>query len=142
MFEAIGGLAGLGGALLRVVAQADPAAPGAAAAVAAEGAGAKSPGAGVMIEQLLIFGGIFVVFWFLVLRPQSKRQKDHTAFLSTLKVGTRVVTSSGIFGRIAAIDEKTIDLEVAPKTVIKVLRSQIAGLEGKADEAVQSATAR
>lgn len=141
MFEAIGGMAGLGGALLRVVAQADPAAPGAAAAVAAEGA-KKSPGMGVLFEQLLIFGGIFLVFWFLVLRPQSKRQKEHTAFVSTLKVGTRVVTASGIFGRIAGIDETTVELEVAPKTVIKVLRSQIAGLEGKAAEAVQSATAR
>lgn len=141
MFEAIGGMTGLGGALLRVVAQADPAAPGAAAAVAAEG-GKKAPGMGVLFEQLLIFGGIFLVFWFLVLRPQSKRQKEHTAFISTLKVGTRVVTASGIFGRIAAIDEKTVDLEVAPKTVIKVLRSQVAGLEGRAAEAVENATAR
>ncbi|MCB9740056.1 MAG: preprotein translocase subunit YajC [Deltaproteobacteria bacterium] len=97
---------------------------------------------GVLFEQLLIFGGIFLVFWFLVLRPQSKRQKEHTAFISTLKVGTRVVTASGIFGRIAAIDEKTVDLEVAPKTVIKVLRSQVAGLEGRAAEAVENATAR
>jgi preprotein translocase subunit YajC len=134
-------IATVGGGLLQLIAQADPSAPGAAAAAAAQGA-SKAPGMGVMVEQLLIFGGIFLVFWFLVLRPQSKRQKEHQAFLSTLKVGTKVVTSSGIFGRIVELDDKVVQLEIAPKVTIKVLRSQVAGVEGKAAEAVESANAR
>jgi preprotein translocase subunit YajC len=141
MLDGWTGMTAVGGALLQLVAQADPAAPGAAAAVAADGT-SKSPGMGVMFEQLLIFGGIFLVFWFLVLRPQSKRQKEHKGFLDTLKVGTRVVTSSGIFGRIAELDDKIVQLEIAPKITIKVLRSQVAGVEGKASEAVESANAR
>ncbi len=134
---------GLGTGLMRLVAQADPASPIASSAAAAASQGAaKGPGMMDMFGQMAIFGLIFLVFWLLVLRPQQKRQKEHKAFVDALQVGTRVVTSSGIFGRIEALDAGTVQLEVAPKTVIKVLRSQIAGIEGKAAEAVASLQTR
>ncbi len=134
----------IAGGLLQL-AQADPGAPssaaGGAAAAAAEGA-AKGPGAGGFLEQILIFGAIFLVFWLLILRPQQKKAKEHKSFVETLKVGTDVVTSSGIFGKITAIDDVAVKLEIAPKVVIKVLKSQVAGVEAQAAEAVASANAR
>lgn len=88
--------------------------------------------------QVLMFGGIFVVFYFLVLRPQSKRAKQHQAFVEELKVGTRVVTNSGFFGKINAIDGNEVKLEIADRVIIRVLKGQIAGLETNAAEAVAS----
>ncbi|MCO4760114.1 MAG: preprotein translocase subunit YajC [Myxococcales bacterium] len=134
----------LGGALLQI-AQADPTPAGsgaAAAAAAAAGEASKSPGTGAFVEQLLIFGAIFLVFWLLILRPQQKKAKEHKGFLDTLNVGTKVVTASGIYGKITALEDKTVKLEIAPKVVIKVLKSQVAGVEGQAAEAVANATAR
>lgn len=132
---------GVGSGLLRLLAQGAVEAPPSAAAAAAGGA-ARGPGMGDFVGQLLMFGGIFVVFWLLVLRPQQKRAKEHKAFIDALQVGTRVVTNSGIFGKIEALDASTVQLEIAPRTVIKVLRSQVAGVEARATEAVQSAQAR
>lgn len=138
------GISNLGGALLQL-AQADPSAMGGGgggAAAAAASGGAKSGGTGAFMEQMLIFGAIFLVFWLLILRPQQKKAKEHGTFLETLKVGTKVVTSSGIYGKITAIEDKAVKLEIAPKVVIKVLKSQVAGVEGEAVEAVANANAR
>ncbi len=88
--------------------------------------------------QVLMFGGIFVVFYFLVLRPQSQRAKLHKSFVDDLKVGTRVVTNSGFFGKINAIDGNEVKLEIADRVIIRVLKGQIAGLETNAAEAVAS----
>ncbi len=135
------GITNLGGTLLRI-AQTAPAASGKGGVAAAAGGEAKSGGTGAFVEQLLIFGAIFLVFWLLILRPQQKKAKEHTGFLETLKIGTKVVTSSGIYGTITALEDKAVKLEIAPKVVIKVLKSQVAGVEGDAVDAVASAGAR
>ncbi len=140
----LGLLNGFGGAMLHLLAQADPSTQAAvgAAAAAASGGAKQAPGMMDAFGQIAIFGVIFLVFWFLVLRPQQKRQKEHKAFVEALKVGTRVVTASGIYGKIEALDEQTVQLEIAPKTVIKILRSQVAGVEAQAAEAVASLQTR
>ena len=71
-------------------------------------------------------------------RPQSKRAKTHKEFVDNLGVGSRVVTNSGIFGKINAIDGNEVKLEIADRVVIRVLKGQIAGLETNAAEAVAS----
>nr|PZM92514.1 MAG: preprotein translocase subunit YajC [Pseudomonadota bacterium] len=70
---------------------------------------------------------VFVIFYFLVIRPQQKQMKKHQEYLNSLKVGDEVVTNSGIFGRIEDIDDKTVRLEIARDVRIRVLKSQIAG---------------
>jgi preprotein translocase subunit YajC len=92
--------------------------------------------------QILIFVGIFVVFYLLVLRPQQKRAKQHGAFLSDLKVGVRVVTTGGMFGKIVSLEGNEAKIEIADKVVIRILKSQIAGAEANAAEAVANTTAR
>lgn len=70
---------------------------------------------------------IFAIFYFLLIRPQQKKQKEHRKFLESLKKGDEVITSGGIMGRISGLTENVCTLEIAPKVNIRVARSQIAG---------------
>ncbi len=77
-------------------------------------------------EMFVPFIFIFVIFYFLIIRPQSKRQKDHQKFLNEVKRGDEVVTSSGILGRVEGITEQFVTLEIADGVKVKMLRNQIA----------------
>jgi preprotein translocase subunit YajC len=70
---------------------------------------------------------IFVVFYFLLIRPQEKRKKEIDSMLKTIKKGDQVITSSGIFGSVAKISEaeSTLELEIANNVYIKILKSAI-----------------
>ena len=78
--------------------------------------------------MLIWFGLIFVAFWFLLIRPQKKKQKEHEKLLSELRKGDKVVTSSGMFGTIFAIDDEKgrIILRINDQTKLEFLRSSIA----------------
>lgn len=94
-----------------------------AAAQAAQGA--PQPG---ILEQIVIpFGFVFIIFYFLIIRPQSKRQKKQQEFLTALKRGDEVITASGILGKIEGITDQFVTLEVADGVRIKMLRAQVAG---------------
>lgn len=68
---------------------------------------------------------IFVVFWFLLLRPQMKRAKEHRELLSKLQKGDEVITSGGMAGRIEDLGESFVVVEVADKVSVKVQRGAI-----------------
>ena len=70
---------------------------------------------------------MFLVMYFLLIRPQQKRQKEHDAMLKALDKGTVVRTNGGIRGEILEIDDHEVTLKIADKTKINVLRSHIAG---------------
>lgn len=72
---------------------------------------------------------MFAVFYFLMIRPQQKRAKEHEDMLKGLKKGDLVRTNGGIRGEVTAIDEKDVTLLVSERTRIRVLRSHVAGLE-------------
>ena len=63
--------------------------------------------------------------YLLVIRPQQRRVREHASFVSTLQYGDEVVTAGGIFGRITALSDETVSLEVAPGVSMKVLRSSV-----------------
>lgn len=97
----------------------------------------QAPGAGGtqgLIQMVIPFGMMFLIFWFLILRPQRKEQEKHQNFLAGLKVGDEVVTSSGILGRITGVEEKFIMLEIARGTRIQILKAQIQGPRSSALE--------
>ena len=82
------------------------------------------------------FGGMlvplvltFLVFYFLLIRPQHKKQKEHDALLTNIKRGDNVYTNAGILGTITGITEKIVTLEIADNVRIKILRNAIAGLD-------------
>jgi preprotein translocase subunit YajC len=71
---------------------------------------------------------MFVIFYFLLIRPQQKKAKDHRQMITALKKGDRVVTGGGIHGRVTGLDESTVTLEIADKVRIKVNRGSVAGV--------------
>ena len=89
----------------------------------AQGQGAPSPLVSLMPLILM-----FVIFYFLLIRPQQKKQKDHRHMISTLKKGDRVITSGGLYGRITGITDTVVTLEISEKVRVKVGRANIAGL--------------
>jgi preprotein translocase subunit YajC len=79
------------------------------------------------IGQFLPLILIFVVFYFLLIRPQQKKAKEHQHYLNNLKKGDKVVTGGGIYGQITGITDSVITLEIAENVRIKVSRSAIGG---------------
>lgn len=91
----------------------------------------KGPGA---FEQLIPFVFIFVIFYFLLIRPQQKRAKTHQDFLSKLKRGDSVLTSGGILGTIEGLTDQFATLEIANGVRIRIVRAQIASPATTAEE--------
>ena len=90
----------------------------------AQAAGATDPTGGLMGILPLIL--MFVVLWFLMIRPQMKRAKEHKAMVEALSKGDEVVTQGGIAGRIAEIGDSYLHVEVAPNTNVLVQKQAVA----------------
>ena len=92
----------------------------------AQAAGA-APGGSDMLIQFAPLVLIFVVFWFLMIRPQQKRMKEHRALVSALKKGDKVVTNGGILGLVTkAVDgENDVEVEIAANVRVRVLRNAV-----------------
>jgi preprotein translocase subunit YajC len=71
---------------------------------------------------------IFVVFYFLLIRPQQKKAKDHRTMLENLKKGDAIITNGGLFGKVTALSDQVVTLEIADKVRVRVSRAHIAGL--------------
>lgn len=71
---------------------------------------------------------IFVVFYFLLIRPQQQKAKEHRTMLGNLKVNDEVVTAGGLFGRIVQLSDRIVSLEIAQNVRVRVDRQQIAQL--------------
>ena len=82
------------------------------------------------IPLVLILG----VFWFLIIRPQQKKQKEHLRMVDRLKKGDKVVTNGGIFGTIVKVGDDRVTLEVASKVQMQFERQQVARMDKKAAE--------
>ncbi len=81
-------------------------------------------GLGAFVPLILMF----VIFYFLLIRPQQKKAKEHQEMINNLKKGDRVVTGGGIHGQIVSTDAATVVVEIADKVRVKVNRPSIAGL--------------
>ena len=89
----------------------------------AQGAGG---GSGDLLSAILPLVLIFVVFWFLLIRPQQKRQKEHQAKLSNIRRGDRIITGGGIYGQVAKITEDNeLMVEVAEGVRLKIARATV-----------------
>jgi len=94
-------------------------------------------GGGGMISTLIMFGAIFAIFYFMIIRPQQKKAKERQKLLDSLQKGDKVVTTGGIHGAIAGIDDKTVLLDVGNNVKMKVERSaigQVVQNKGKSDQ--------
>ena len=83
------------------------------------------------LVQFLPFVMILAIFYFIILMPMKKRQKKIQEFQGALKVGDKIVTTSGIYGVVAKMDEKAVQVEVADRVRIKVSRAAVGGYQGQ-----------
>jgi len=88
---------------------------------------AAAPSGAFDVVSLLPLVLIFVVFYFLLIRPQQKKVRDHRAMVDAMKKGDQVVTAGGIIGRVAKVEagDNTVIVEIAPNVQVKVARHTI-----------------
>lgn len=103
-------------------------------AMGAQGAGGAEGGNPLMSMMPLIL--MFVIFYFLLIRPQQKKAKAHKEMLGSLKKGDKVITGGGMYGRIEAIDGDVISVDLGNGMVVEINRGFVSGL---ADRAPKSA---
>ncbi len=80
---------------------------------------------GALLFQIIFLFAIFALFYFLIIRPQKKERERHRKFLESLKKGDRVVTSSGIWGTVVEIGDRTITLKVDANTKITFTKEAV-----------------
>lgn len=84
-----------------------------------------------MLVQLLPFAIILGIFYVLILLPMKRRQRKIQAFQEALKVGDKVITTSGIYGVITRLGDKSLQLQIAQKVNIEIARHAVAGYQGQ-----------
>ena len=84
-------------------------------------------GGGGQWTPIIFLGLLFAIFYFLLIRPQRKRQREHQEMVEELKRGDRVITAGGIFGQIESISEESVVLKVESGATIRVARGSVAG---------------
>ena len=90
--------------------------------LAASGAAAEPP----VWMQFVPFVLMIVVIWFLILRPQMRRQKEHQTKIGGIKKGDQVLTGGGLVGKVIKVDDTYAELELGPNVKVKALKSTIA----------------
>ncbi|MGH2574718.1 MAG: preprotein translocase subunit YajC [Ignavibacteria bacterium] len=91
-------------------------------------------GMGGLVSSLLPFILIILVFYFLILRPQQKRQKNRQKLLDSVKKGDKIISAGGIHGTVEGIDDKTVLVKISENTKVKMERSSITTILGVTPE--------
>ena len=99
----------------------------------AQTAGAAGPS---LVAQLPFFIAIFAIFYFLLIRPQQKKLKEHQAMVEALRKGDRIVTAGGIVGKVTKVrDDGEVEVEVATDVNVRVIKHTIQTVLSKTDPA-------
>ncbi|MDX2224151.1 MAG: preprotein translocase subunit YajC [Rhodospirillaceae bacterium] len=99
----------------------------------AQAAGGDAGGAFTAFVPLIL---IFVIFYFLLIRPQQKKMKEHKAMLGAIRRGDKVVTNGGIIGLVTkVVDDRELQVEIAENVRVRVLRDMVASVMGKTEPA-------
>jgi preprotein translocase subunit YajC len=83
---------------------------------------------GGLMSMIMLFGGMFAIMYFILIRPQQKQQKKHQELIDSLKKGDEVMLGSGIVGRIFSVEDKYVVLEMLDKNKVKVLKHAVQAL--------------
>lgn len=84
-----------------------------------------------LIVQFVPFIAIFVLFYFLLIRPQQKRAKEHQAMIAAVKRGDTIVMSSGMIGKVTRVEDAEVNVEIAPSVNVRVVKSMIAEVRNR-----------
>lgn len=101
-------------------------------------AGGDAGGTSMLIQFLPIIL-IFVIMYFLILRPQRQKAKAHQEMVANLRRGDTVVTSGGLIGKVAKVDDTEIQVEIAEDVRVKVVRGMIAEVRAKGEPVKEAA---
>ena len=101
--------------------------------------GGSGAGGGSMVSTFVMFGAIFLIFYFMIIRPQQKRAKEREKLLSSIEKGDKVITSGGVHGTVAGVEEKTILLQVTENVKLKIERSAITTILNRDSKEVKQA---
>ncbi len=85
-----------------------------------------------MTSTIIMFALIFLIFYFMIMRPQQKRQKERQKMLEALKKGDKIVTGGGIHGTVVGLEEKTVLVQIADNVKVKLERGSVASVEREA----------
>jgi preprotein translocase subunit YajC len=96
-----------------------------------QGGAAAAEGGSLLSTPLLPIILMLGIMWFLLIRPQQKKQKEHREMLDNLKKGDQIITSGGLYGRITGTSDTVLTVEIADKVRVKVNRGHVAGLAQK-----------
>ncbi|HOX32975.1 MAG TPA: preprotein translocase subunit YajC [Spirochaetales bacterium] len=104
-----------------------------------QGAPSANP-TGQMISTLVTFGLVFVIFYFLIIRPQNKKQKEAKAMIEAVKKGDKVVTIGGVHAVVASVKESTLILKVDDNTKMEFSKSAIQAVVAKGEEKAEASS--
>lgn len=85
-------------------------------------------GGGSLVPTFIMFGAIFAIFYFMIIRPQQKRMKEHKALLSSVQRGDKVVLSSGMHGTVHEVEDATVLVEIARNTIVRVEKASVSSV--------------
>jgi len=100
----------------------------------------STPEGGSPLLQVVPFVLILAIFYFIILLPSKKKQRKVQEFQGALKVGDKVVTTSGIYGQVMKLNERSVQLQIADKVRIEIAKAAIAGYQGQEPVAPESGT--
>ncbi|MET0271854.1 MAG: preprotein translocase subunit YajC [Phenylobacterium sp.] len=109
-------------------------------AFAQTAAGAAAGGPQAFLIQILPLIGLVVLFYFLMIRPQQRRMKQHQALIGGLKRNDVVVLSSGMVGKVVRVEDKEVGLEIASGVTVKVVKTMIADVRTRGEPAAANDT--
>jgi len=92
----------------------------------AQGAPAPAGAGGDTMFTLMMFGSLIMIWWLIVIRPQAKAAREHQKMVSELKRGDLVITKSGMFGKVAAVEESALLIEVSKGAKVRFLKDKVA----------------
>jgi preprotein translocase subunit YajC len=99
-------------------------------AFAQAAAGAPGGTTGILI-QIVPLVLLFVIFWFLIIRPQQKRMKDHRDMVAGVKRGDEVVTGGGLIGKVSKVTEGEVEVELAPNVRVRVVKTTLSSVSSR-----------
>ncbi|MEX2116814.1 MAG: preprotein translocase subunit YajC [Bacteroidota bacterium] len=83
-------------------------------------------------STLVMFGLIFLIFYFMIVRPQQKKQKDRQKMLDSVKKGDKIITAGGVHGTVIGVEDKTVLVQIADNVKVKVDRGSVASIVSEA----------
>ena len=101
----------------------------------APGAAAGAGGPQDLLLQFLPLVALMVLFYFLLIRPQQRRMKQHRGMIEAVKRGDTVVLASGVIGKVTRVDEAEVQVEIAPNTTVKVVKGMLSDVRTRGEPA-------